>query len=154
MFNEEKITSYLKNTFRIYEFSITPPKSHPSWKDVIFEARGRGIPIASFGNTQDKIVIHPGNIHEIIDCDTYDFSYFWGEGIWGSQDCWSEKESPKRRKQARFLLDLLKDYLERELKLKVLYCIPKGNEKGYLSTIVSENIEENDNAVLFVFYQN
>ena len=154
MFDKEKIITYLKNVFRRYEFSITPPYSHPSWKDCIFEARGRGIPISSFGNNHDKVVIHPGNVQELVDCDMYDFDYYWGEGSWGSKSCWNDKESEKRRKQGRLILDLLKDYLVRELNLKFLYCIPNGNEKGYLSTIVSENIDDDYEAVLFVFYEN
>ena len=56
-----------------HPYVLTPAKDY-CWNDAIEEARDRGISIKTFGDTADKIVLHPGHLG-------YEFNYFWGRGV-------------------------------------------------------------------------
>lgn len=43
-------------------------KNDSAWSDAIREARSRGVSIAAFGDTHDKVVLHLGHLG-------YDFDY-------------------------------------------------------------------------------
>lgn len=88
--NRELLLYVLKNKFkaeeRYFKFSITPD-SDEDWS-TIEEARDYGIPIASVGDTSDKIVLHPGHILPNIAAEYKLFDYFWGDGRWSDRQCY------------------------------------------------------------------
>ena len=139
------LTGKIKADDKINRYSITPQADDYGWGDAIEEGRGYGIPIASFGDTSDKIVLHPGHLG-------YNFNYFWGKGSWGSGDCFYDIDYEKKL-QANNELASVGQYLIK-MGYKVNVCSPSGSEKGYLSTELMEieDIENNDNDfVLFVY---
>lgn len=153
---------------RCYKYNITPDVDDENWCDAIFEARDRGIPIASFGDTRDKTVLHAGHFG-------YNFDYFWGRGTWGDS-CWtySVKKTKKYEsdtseedcfdvddetiiKGTNELVAVGKHLLT--LGLQVWIVNVSGSGKGHLSTIpnyLTADFEYkyehfNQDYVLFVF---
>ena len=138
-------------------YNVTPPAY--DFYGAVEEARGFGIPIASFGNTRDKIVIHPGHLG-------YNFNYFWGQGHWASASCWDvsqDSETEERQNDASRFLDALALYLQKERRMKVWRVWPSGNDKGHLSTRIckgavldkdDKDLQCDTEKVLFVFLQN
>lgn len=50
------------------KYVSTPDHDDSDWGDAVQEARCRGVPIAAFGDTKDKTVLHPGHLG-------YNFTY-------------------------------------------------------------------------------
>jgi hypothetical protein len=113
----------------VFKYSITPDSDDGGWYDAVQEARDHGIPIASFGDTSDKQVLHPGHLG-------YKFDYFWGREFWSSSSCWDDEEAREKDKQkAHIALFKIAHILHKQGK-KVWIVLPNGNDKGYLSTFV------------------
>ncbi len=111
----------------VYRWNLTPDEG---WCDTVEEARERGISIKAFGDTHDKIVLHPGHLG-------YKFNYFWGQGTWSKRRCWDKDVKSDDREKANNELWVLARELT-ELKYVVWIVLPSGNEKGYLSTYIFE----------------
>jgi hypothetical protein len=118
---------------KLHEYSVTPGADDPGWDDAVEEGRGHGIPIASFGDTMDKVVLHPGHLG-------YKFDYFWGRDFWSSDSCWDEETSERDLAKSNKALWQIARELH-ELKYQVWIVLPSGNGKGYLSTRVLESSE-------------
>jgi hypothetical protein len=118
---------------KLHEYSVTPRADDPGWDDAVEDGRGHGIPIASFGDTMDKVVLHPGHLG-------YKFDYFWGRGHWSSESCWDKEASERDVVKSNKALWRIAHEL-RELKYFVWIVLPSGNDKGYLSTRVLESSE-------------
>ena len=65
-----------KSGDKYYKYNLTPPADDYDWQDAVLEARGNGIPIASFGDTADKFVFTPKHF------GYQDFDYIFGRGSW------------------------------------------------------------------------
>ena len=63
-----------------YKYNITPDIDDGGWHDNFLRESGNGLPVGCFGDTPDKIVLHPGHLD-------YDFDYKWGRGSWCDY-CW------------------------------------------------------------------
>jgi hypothetical protein len=124
---EELIKGKLEAGDVMNSYSIT---ADYGWGDAVMEARERGVPIASFGDTSDKRVFHAGHL------GYYKFDYYWGRGSWGSDYCWENatKEEDLIKGVNADLLEMAKKFKEYGHKVKI--CFPSGNGKGYLSTII------------------
>lgn len=111
----------------VKQWCLTPDPADASWTDAVYEARASGIPIASFGDTKDKVVLHPGHLG-------YPFRYFWGQGSWSSADCWDEKLTSDVEKILvnRYLLRIANAFRTRGRTAWVVF--PSGDDKGYLCT--------------------
>lgn len=137
----------------VAQYTITHP-NNGDWYDAIEEARGRGVSIKAFGDTSDKVVLHPGHLG-------HEFDYFWGAGHWSSTNCWDEDAD--KEKAHNELWAVAKELVE--LKYVVWIVLPSGNSKGYLSTKILKkaqwkkytSLDEilvdhgSQDAVLFVF---
>src|SRR5581483_7227693 len=131
------------------KYSLTPDHDDEDWHDAVKEARGRGIPIAAFGDTKDKIVLHPGHLG-------YDFTYHWGRGDWTSEGCWDHNSHNKDT--INKINDELREIGNKLINLGYVVWIAhiSGSCKGYLSTNVYPLKEEErddyaNDVVLFVF---
>ena len=130
--DKELLLYVLQNKYRsddkYFKFNLTPGPEE-DWSRI-YEARGDGIPIASVGDTFDKIVLHPGHIYEEL------FDYYWGNGTWSDKCCHS-------------LDDFHPDFMETISNIKALMVYigiilsgmgyrveakhPGGYENGYLN---------------------
>lgn len=137
-----------------YQYNITPGIDD-GWYGAIFEARGYGIPIASFGDTSDKLVFHPGHLG-------YNFDYAWGNGSWTDRSCWNKKVDKTIISEANSRIFNIAKLLCKKYKVHLVNV--SGTCKGYLSTQLfeSKNLEDNydvfkennyltDDLVLFVY---
>ncbi len=144
---KEVCQSKIKSNDRRCCYCITP---NDGWYDAVDEARGHGISIKCFGDTLDKVVIHPGHMG-------YKFDYHWGKGEWTSQSCWEitirtydkyddmqvtyETVDSEIINKANFELVKFGTYL-----VSLGYCVwfvnISGDGKGHLSTTI-ENLEIN-----------
>lgn len=111
-----------------FDYSITPEIDYCGWSDAIFEARGYGIPVYSFCDTRDKVVLHPGHLD-------YDFDYELGKATW-SDKMWKNDIDDKIREEALNKLFLISKYLINKYKIWIVY--PDSDSKGYLNTIIKE----------------
>ena len=62
---------------------ITPPPD--KWNRI---HRDSDFYMEAFGDTSDKIVIHPGHFG-------WPFDYTWGRGLWSSETCWNNEQNNK-----------------------------------------------------------
>lgn len=131
------------------KYVSTPDHDDSDWNDAVQEARCRGVPIAAFGDTKDKTVLHPGHLG-------YNFTYHWGNGTWTSQTCWDYDDTDKdeRKKGNDELTEIGKELIR--LGYTVWVAQISGSGKGYLSTEVypleeEENNYNHEDRVLFVF---
>jgi hypothetical protein len=104
-----------------------------AWNDAIKEARGSGVSIKSFCDTQDKVVLHPGHLG-------YDFDYYWGRSYWSREDCWDINVNNIKREEANNKLWILMKELT-QLQYEVWVVFPSGCDKGYLSTYLFDGEE-------------
>ena len=94
------------------------------------EERGHGVPIAAFGDTLDKVVLHPGHLG-------YKFNYIWGAGKWYGE-CWDVGvKDEEKRKANEQLWDVAQVLVE--LGYEVWLVLPFGDMKGYLSTVITKS---------------
>ena len=103
-------------------YSKTPHPYSFEWQNTIKEARGGGIKVAAFGDTKDKLVLHPGHLG-------YPFDYSWGRGMWGG-DCWDATREQISEANAR-IFDIAKKLSEH---YSTYLVNVSGTGKGYLST--------------------
>ena len=130
-----------------HKYCTTPDVNEGDWNDAVLEARGHGIPIASFGDTLDKIVLHAGHLK-------YKFDYMFGRDTWGD-DMWEEVTNDDKKKKVRErLLNIGKQLLEKY----TIYAVTiHGSCKGYLSTtfnLINKDTELENFDVLFVYCNN
>lgn len=127
---------------------VTPNLNDPGWNDAVLEARDRGVPIAAFGDTADKIVIHPGHL------GYGGFDYFWGHGHWSRESCWftdskSSIDEGNGQIDHRVLANRRDTATHANQRLyhigqllagvvRVWMVHPSGNNKGYLSCELRE----------------
>lgn len=105
------------------EYTITPSEDD-DWGDAVREARGHGIPIACFGDTSDKLVLHAGHLG-------HEFDYPWGREYWTDEAGWDDKVPKETKRTAMYELLLLARFLAPTFPVKVLRV--RGTGKGYLS---------------------
>lgn len=139
----------------VYEYNLTPEYDDDAWCDAIMEARGSGVPHASFCDTKDKFVLTPEHL------GYEEFVYYWLNG-WADYDCWTALDMKANNST---IVQANKDLVEVGKKLlpfaKVVVCFPSGSGKGYISCILKlldsdssyESIQEDfrDDMVLFVY---
>lgn len=137
-------TNKLASNDTYNHYALTPDENDEGWRSAIVEARGYGIPIASFGDTRDKLVLHPGHLG-------YNFDYYWGNGSWSDSTCWNE--FTEEIGDAYDDLQEIGNFLEGTEKFTVSYCNVSGSCKGYLSTDFLWGCRENEvsDIVLFVY---
>ena len=139
----------LKSEDKINEYDTTP-SANEGWNNAVKEAKGYGIPISSFGDTEDKMVFHPGHLG-------YDFNYHWGEEKWTNEDCWEEHVDKETKIKA--LKELLELGIELNDRFDVDFLYVSGTKKGYLSSrlytideIESDNFPDDEyEYVMFVY---
>lgn len=128
-------------------YCLTPSIESINSAEAIDEGRGYGIPIATFGHTRDKLVIHPGHFG-------FNYDYFWGSkrGGWSESSCWDKSETDDHKKEAsRQLFQVAQHATKRNIDV---WCVaPCGTCKGYLvsSAWRFDGKEFSDGVVLFVF---
>ena len=108
-----------------YPYFVTPPIDDDGWTEAVEEARGYGISIASFGDTSDKIVLHPGHLG-------YKFNYYWGNGSWGDSPCFYEEDIDIIFEANNILISIGIGLIQKGYRIE--FCSPSGTVKGYLST--------------------
>lgn len=111
----------LNTTTRSYPYDHTPHLLE-YWNGTLQEAQGHGISISSFGDTSDKIVLHPGHLG-------YIYNYYWGDGYWGDTSCWNLTSEDIIYKANQELYNL-------GLNLNKTYTVwlfhPSGSSQGHL----------------------
>lgn len=122
---------------KFYKYSITP-EPLDGWFDAVEEARGYGIPISSFGDTSDKIVITPTHFTEK---DV--FNYSWGRGFWTNERCWSRKISDEERMKVYNKMSEFINICNKYYDIGILDV--SGSEKGYLSSTLVKYDKLTDN---------
>lgn len=114
---------------KYYPYSLTPDGDE--FDDAVYEARDHGIPIASFGDTKDKMVFHPGHLG-------YTFKYYWGNESWGDNSCWDDETPEEKINEVNKSLFAIVPYFNHH---EVKLCDVGGSCKGYLSTNVYDSDE-------------
>lgn len=138
----------IKSRDSIERHKLTPGLYHSGWNDAVKNARGHGISISAFGDTKDKLVLHPGHLG-------YNFDYYWGKNFWSSASCWDKNVSDKEITKANKELLLVGNELS-QLGYTLWVVYVRGNDKGYLTTYpfdINNCIKEqlSYDRVLFVF---